>query len=194
MKRTSSLKLTLMLGTTAVLSGCGDSEEQALIFKDPEDCMDFGVEAEACEAQYQQALSNHFLEAPRYGSEGSCEADFGYDNCDNEGSIWRPIMAGFMLAAVAEAVDEGFDMMKKKKRKKYAFLGGSAYGGSKPLYRSRDDYFSYRNANNQYIGSVNNRGTTLVKKSKVKYTSKPRTRTVKRGGFGSRASSRGFGG
>ena len=108
-------------------------------------------------------------------------------------------MAGFMLAVVAEAVeeaiDEGFDYAKKKKRKKYASYGGKYFGGSKPLYRAKDDFFSYRNANNQYIGSTRTKGPTLVKKSRVKYTSKPKTKTTSRGGFGSRASSRSsFGG
>ncbi|MEM0513866.1 DUF1190 domain-containing protein [Pseudoalteromonas sp. YIC-827] len=195
MKRTSKLKLTLMLGATAGLSGCGDSEEPALLFNDAEDCMSFGVEQEVCQAQYQEALANHAVEAPKYVNEGLCENDFGFDQCEQEGSIWRPIMAGFMIAAVAEAVDEGLDLMKKKKRKKYAYLGGNYYSGAKPLYRSRDDFFSFRNANNGYIGSVNNRGTTMVKKSQIHYSSKPKTVTSSRGGFGRRAASRSsFGG
>ncbi|GAP75237.1 MULTISPECIES: DUF1190 domain-containing protein [Pseudoalteromonas] len=195
MKRTNKLKLTLMLGASAGLSGCTDPEEPALLFTDVDDCTDFGVERDVCQAQYQQALANHDIEAPKYANENLCENDFGFERCEQEGSIWRPIMAGFMIAAVAEAVDEGLDLMKKKKkRKKYAFLGGNYYSGAKPLYRSRDDFFSFRNANNDYIGSVNNRGTTMVKKSKVKYASKPKRVTRSRGGFGRRASSRSFGG
>ncbi|WP_462158982.1 DUF1190 domain-containing protein [Pseudoalteromonas sp. GB56] len=195
MKRTSKLKLTLMLGATAGLTGCGDPDESALLFEDVDDCTSFGVETEVCQAQYQDALANHALEAPKYVNENLCETDFGFDRCEQEGSIWRPIMAGFMIAMVAEAVDEGLDLMKKKKRKKYAYLGGNYYSGSKPLYRSRDDFFSFRNANNDYIGAYNNRGTTMVKKSKIRYASKPTTVTKSRGGFGRRAASRSsFGG
>lgn len=194
MKRASKLKLTLMLGASAALQGCGDPEERTLVFKDIDDCTDFGVELEACQAQYQQALANHAVEAPKYANENLCESDFGYNQCENQGSLWRPIMTGFMIAAVANAVGDALDLKKRKKYKKHAFLGGHLYSGAKPLYRSRDDFFSFRNANGQRVSSVNNRGTTMVKKSKVHYTSKPKTVTRSRGGFGKRASSRSFGG
>lgn len=195
MKRTSKLKLTLMLGAGVGLSGCGESDESALLFKDVDDCEQWGVERFECEVQYQEALANHYIEAPKYTSESNCESDFGFDQCERDNnSIWRPIMAGFMIGLVAEAVDEALDYAKKKKRKKYAHFGGSSYGGSKPLYRAKDDFFSFRNSNNQTIGSINNRGSIMVKKSKVKFTSKPKSISRSRGGFGSRASSRSYGG
>ena len=195
MKRTSKLKLTLMLGAGVSLSGCGDSDESALLFENVDDCEQWGVDRMECEVQYQEALANHYLEAPKYNAENLCESDFGYDQCDaDSNSIWRPIMAGFMIGLVAEAVDEALDYAKKKKRKKYTSYGGKFYSGSKPLYRSKDDFFSFRNSNNQKIGSVNNRGTIMVKKSKVKFKSKPKSVSRSRGGFGSRASSRSFGG
>lgn len=195
MKRTSKLKLTLMLGAGFGLTGCGESDESTLLFKDVDDCEQWGVERLECEVQYQEALANHLVEAPKYTTESNCESDFGFDQCERDNnSIWRPIMAGFMIGLVAEAVDEALDYAKKKKRKKYAYFGGSSYGGSKPLYRSKDDFFNFRNSNNQLIGSINNRGTVMVKKSKVKFTSKPKSVSRSRGGFGSRASSRSYGG
>ncbi|CCQ10778.1 predicted integral membrane protein [Pseudoalteromonas luteoviolacea B = ATCC 29581] len=189
MKRSNSLKLTLMLGSVFSLSGCGDSEEQSLIFTNVDDCTAFGIDQEACQAQYQQALENHATESPKYATEALCENDFGFEQCENRGSIWQPIMAGFMLAAVAEAVDEGLDFYKKKKRKQ-AYMNGGFFGKARPLYRSKDDYFSFRNANNQYISSIRNRGTVMVKKSKSDYPVTTKRVTTKRGGFGRSASSR----
>lgn len=155
MKRSRTIKLTLLMGATGGLTACGDSDESALLFKDVDECTSFGIEEEACQFQYQQALDSHRQEAPKYASEQLCESDFGFDRCEHSsGGIWRPIMAGFMVAALAEAVDEGLDMMKKRKKKKAAYLGGTYYSGAKPLYRSRDDFFSYRNAQNGFVASA----------------------------------------
>ncbi|MFC3031923.1 DUF1190 domain-containing protein [Pseudoalteromonas fenneropenaei] len=189
MKRSRFIKLTLMLGASTQLAGCGDSEEQSLIFNNIEDCTSFGVDVEACTAQYQQALENHVQEAPKYANQQLCESDFGFDQCEGSGSIWRPIMAGFLIAAVAEAVDEGLDYAKKKKRKQ-AYMGGTYFGGGRPLYRSRDDYFSFRNSKNDYISSVSNRGSVMVKKSATSYPVTTSRTTTSRGGFGRSASSR----
>jgi uncharacterized protein YgiB involved in biofilm formation len=193
MKRSSSLKLSLMMGAGAMLTGCGDDIESALLFQNVDDCTNYGFDAQECQFHYQDALANHAIEAPRYNSENLCESDFGYDQCESSSGIWRPIMAGFMVAMIAEAVDEAFDYAKKKKRK---VSKGSAgfYSGSKPLYRSKDDFFNYRSSSNALIGSIKNRGTVSVKKSAVKYTSKPKTVTSSRGGFGKVASSRSYGG
>ncbi len=188
MKRSSKLKLTLMMGLAGGLSGCGESDESALIFKNPDDCSDYGVEQQACEAQYQQALASHEQEAPKYANQQLCESDFGFQQCEGSGSFWRPLMAGFMIAKVADMVGDSF------KRKRYASLSGSYYNGGKPLYRSRDDYFSFRNANNQFVAPLSNRGTTMVKKSAVHYSPKVKSVTRSRGGFGKSASSRSFGG
>ncbi|CAM4480708.1 DUF1190 domain-containing protein [Pseudoalteromonas maricaloris] len=194
MKRSRTIKLTLLMGATGGLTACGDSDESALLFKDVDECTSFGIEEEACQFQYQQALDSHRQEAPKYASEQLCESDFGFDRCENSsGEIWRPIMAGFMVAALAEAVDEGLDMMKKRKKKKAAYLGGTYYSGAKPLYRSRDDFFSYRNAQNGFVASAKSSGTTSVKSSTINY--KPRASSVSRsrGGFG-RTASRSSGG
>ncbi|WP_462150849.1 DUF1190 domain-containing protein [Pseudoalteromonas xiamenensis] len=189
MKRSKSVKLTLMLGAFSQLSGCIDPEEKALIFNNVDDCTSFGVEESACVSQYQEALANHEIESPKYNSAQLCENDFGFNQCENKGSIWQPIMAGFMLAAVAQAVDEGLDYYKKKKRKQ-AFYNGAYFGKSRPLYRSRDDYFSFRNANNSFVSSVSNRGTVMVKKSTTSEPVAAKRVTTKRGGFGRSASSR----
>ncbi|KZN34919.1 DUF1190 domain-containing protein [Pseudoalteromonas luteoviolacea] len=197
MKRSKHIKLTLMMGASAGLVGCGDSDESALLFKNIDECTSFGVEEDACQFQYEQAQNRHLSEAPKYATEQLCESDFGYEQCDNNGGIWRPLMAGFMVAAIAEAVDEGLDAMKKRKRKKAAFLSGKYYSGAKPLYRSKDDYFKYRNAQNAIVASTSAAGTTKVSASAINYRAKPNkvvTRTKSRGGFGRSASSRSWGG
>ncbi|MCF2856494.1 DUF1190 domain-containing protein [Pseudoalteromonas sp. SMS1] len=197
MKRSKHIKLTLMMGAGVGLAGCGEQDESALLFKNVDECTSYGVEEDACEFQYQQAQNSHLSEAPKYATEQLCESDFGYEQCDNNGGIWRPIMAGFMIAAIAEAVDEGLDALKKRKRKKAAFLSGQYYSGAKPLYRSKDDFFKYRNAQNAVVASTITSGTTKVKSSTIRYQSKQGkfvSRTKSRGGFGRSASSRSWGG
>ncbi|MDK1287406.1 DUF1190 domain-containing protein [Pseudoalteromonas umbrosa] len=197
MKRSKQIKLTLMMGTSVGLIGCSDSEESTLLFKDVDDCTSFGVETESCLFHYEQAQDQHLSEAPRYATEQLCESDFGYERCENNGGLWRPVMAGFMVALLAEAVDEGLDAMKKRKKRKAAFLSGKYYSGAKPLYRSKDDFFNYRNAQNSVVASVNSAGTTTVKSKIVNYKPKPSktiTRTKSRGGFGRSASSKSWGG
>tara|TARA_Y100001956_G_scaffold72134_1_gene77417 strand:- start:930 stop:1514 length:585 start_codon:yes stop_codon:yes gene_type:complete len=194
MKRSKHIKLTLLMGATGSLAGCGDSEESALLFQDTNECNSFGIELETCQAEYQQALEQHLNEAPRYATEQLCEGDFGFDRCESNGGIWQPLMAGFMIGLVAEAVDEGLDALKKKRKHKRAMLGGKYYSGAKPLYRSRDDFFSYRNSNNDYVASASSSGSTLVKSSKVNYKAKRKPVTRKRGGFGRSASRSSWGG
>lgn len=198
MKRSKKIQLTLLMGASGGLAGCGDSDESALLFENVQECTYFGIEEQTCEVEYQDALASHLQEAPRYATEQLCASDFGYNRCENNSGIWQPIMAGFMVAlvaeAVAEAIDEAGDALKKKRKHKGAFLGGRYYSGAKPLYRSRDDFFNYRNSNNDFVASTNNRGTTLVKSSKIRYTGKTKSVTRKRGGFGRSASRSSWGG
>ena len=124
MKRTNKLKLTLMLGASAGLSGCTDPEEPALLFTDVDDCTDFGVERDVCQAQYHRPWLITILKRQSTPMKTSVKMTSGLSAVSKKAD--GIIMAGFMIAAVAEAVDEFIDLMKKKKkRKKNAFLGGN---------------------------------------------------------------------
>ncbi len=71
--------------------------------------------------------------------------------------------------------------------------GGFGYVSTQPLYRTTGAPNSFRTASGGRVGAVSAGGQTKVARSSA---SKPvaRTRTVARGGFGSRAAGRSAGG
>ena len=60
--------------------------------------------ASECEAAFQQARSEHEQTAPRFADQTQCEQEWGEGNCESRpdqtrsgGSVFVPILAGFML-------------------------------------------------------------------------------------------------
>ncbi len=193
MKRSRSVQLTLMGLASGVLAGCGsEPTDEVLSFKDVQECVDSGVfAATECETQYRNALAAHQQEAPRYKYEDICEADFGYNQCQRSSNgFWMPFMAGYMMSMVAERVSDAV-----RYRSHY----------SRPLYRSRDDYWNYRTSDNYPVGGYGYSGnstrlprtvmTTVpnnsntIKSSSGQYGAK--AKTISRGGFGSKSAARG---
>ena len=154
-----------------VFSG-SEEQEEALAYESVEACIAAGEHDEAaCLAAFDEAQALHEDVAPRYGSRSDCYTDFGYDRCYRSsadgGSIWLPFMVGYMLAP----------------------RGGTGVF-TQPLYRPSSDPNSYYTASNARLGSVSATGRTGVAESGAGRPS-ARTRTVSRGGFGARATTRG---
>jgi uncharacterized protein YgiB involved in biofilm formation len=176
MKRSGNIAL-LMMGVAAVAWTMTDTEEPAdvAVYDSPEQCAGDGIYTEEqCQDEFATAEAEHANVAPRYNSSRDCYGDFGYNRCQRVGSggYWIPFMMGYMLAP----------------------RSGMHTVATQPLYRSSDDPFHYRTAYNQ---SVN--GTKGLSRVSATATKPPRmrTKTVARGGFGSRAASSGgfsFGG
>ncbi|MEP1554286.1 MAG: DUF1190 family protein [Paraglaciecola sp.] len=160
----------LALGIAAIcLTACGD-QQKATVYTDVTDCTNDNPDAAAqCEAAYQQALQEAERTGPKYNSQSDCEAEFGYNQCNqvqnNSDSFFMPFMAGYMLSNL---------------------LSPRGYY-SQPMFTSYSRYSPYRN---RWIGADGydfgdyRRRTMNVSESALK--PKPTvSRTIKRGGFGS---------
>ena len=173
MKRSTILTMAI-LGAGALilaLSLFGESEEEVLTYESMEACIAAGVQDESiCRAEFDKAKALHEEVAPRYQTSSTCYSDFGYDRCYRQrtstGSFWLPFMVGYMLAP----------------------RGGYAGIYSQPLYRPSRNPNQFYTSGGQGVGSVSRDGRAQIAKSQ---TAQPRarTRTVARGGFGSRSMS-----
>ena len=178
----------LTLGTIAatgmVLYGCGDEAPQDVAFSTPQQCAEAGVDAQICEAEYQQALQKHLQAAPHYANLQECEAAIGEGKCFQAGGasgqdtagqtsgqgsgFFVPFMTGYLISS--------------------ALSNMSSYGAYRD-YRYSSGYSStpiYRNRSGDALTSRVEGGKAVSRPVNVN------TRTVSRSGFGGRSSSRGF--
>ena len=173
MKRKNTFKFALLGVTALTLVACSEAEDEVLAYDSVEACILAGQQdEEVCRTEFARSEKLHREVAPRYQQANQCYSDFGYNRCYQSGnSMWLPFMMGYMLAP----------------------RGGASYIASQPLYRTGANPNSFYTASSQKVGSVSTAGQTRVASSQV---SRPaaRTRTVSRGGFGSRAAGRSSGG
>ncbi|CEO41766.1 DUF1190 domain-containing protein [Photobacterium kishitanii] len=170
------------LGATIVLAGCKDNETLAQTQYDSlQDCINADSsnpkQVEMCATAYQQAVDA----APKFDSESDCQSS-GTDNCrqiqgSNNTSYWVPALAGFIVGRMMD--------------------NGRQYS-SQPIYYPS----SKRNSDmGQWTQGRYKESTSQNYKSKYKNEKPAVSRTISRGGFGSKASaksswggSRGWGG
>lgn len=84
MKRSHQITLVLLgaAGLAAYgLSNTGSAETEAEIFRNAEECIASGTDAEECRRARQAALEANDANAPRFAARSDCEADFGAGNC-----------------------------------------------------------------------------------------------------------------
>ncbi|MGY0215898.1 DUF1190 domain-containing protein [Endozoicomonadaceae bacterium StTr2] len=168
MKRSKSLRLSLLGVTPFVLAGCGAPSQDALIYPDTSDCARDGqLSSVLCTSEYKQAYRTHLRTVPRYKYRMHCADDFG-STCERQTTgDYIPTMQGYMLAT-REQRDQGMSFAPV------------------PLYLSDDG--DYVTGDYQDIDRRSRSGKIRVPKHKtVKPTIK--TTTMTRGGFGSRAAS-----
>jgi uncharacterized protein YgiB involved in biofilm formation len=87
MKRSRHVSI-LFMGLGAVgLSGCGESNTDVYVYKNPGQCVEDkrGTERE-CETAFTQARAEHMTKAPRYEDKADCEKEFGVGKCEDTGS------------------------------------------------------------------------------------------------------------
>ncbi|MFT4993206.1 MAG: hypothetical protein ACI965_000224 [Paraglaciecola sp.] len=181
-KRSTHINLTRMrkgfspkplaVGIAAIfLSACGEEQKQATVYTSVDDCMKNNPQqSETCQTAYKDALKEAQRTGPKYNSQRDCEAEFGYDQCNQVqqrqgGSFFMPLMAGYMLSNM---------------------LSPRGYY-SQPLFSSNSRNSSYRNrwmgADGQDYGDQRRR-SMRVSESALK--PKPTvSKTMSRGGFGS---------
>ena len=172
-KRSRKAALVMMVPATGFfLASCSNAEDpvEAAVFETAEQCAAF-YDKTACEAELAKASELHQQMAPKYSSAEQCETDFGTGNCQqaqSSSSFFMPMMMGFLAGQL---------MGKSTSAKKYV--------PTQPLYRSKDDFSTFRTGANQPVA----RQTGPVQVSPSRMMVQP-GQIVQRGGFGKQAQSR----
>ncbi len=163
-RKTTSAKSVMLTGTL-LITGCGSSGQEAVVYTTAEQCIVENPDSRTeCEKAYDNAISEAERTAPKYNSQRTCETEFGYNQCvqSQSNSGWfLPALGGFMVGRLTG--------------------GGYDYGRPSPV-------FGYQNS---WVGadgtSYGGRSDRRVNVSKEAFKSKPTTaRTISRGGFGSK--------
>lgn len=168
------LKPLALAIATLSFTACSSSTEEVKIVSSVSDCTtNTSLTATQCEAAYTKALAEAERTGPKYRSQAECEAEFGYQQCQQSRSngIFMPLMAGFMIG----------NLMNNN--------GGYAYN---PVYQYRNSNSSSNNRLMTADGTVIGRpGRSSYNVSQSSLKPKPSvTRTVSRGGFGAKASAK----
>jgi len=181
-KRSSHVALAILGAAAFTLAGCSEEEVDAQAFPDLRACHSAaaaggGITAAECDTSFANAQALHVESAPRYDSLEVCEAQHGEGACGNEqqasdgggsGSIFMPLMMGYLLG----------NMMSNR----------SGMAAAQPLYKTADG--RYTNASGSSTFS-NNSGAG--KMSSSQFTRPPSTvnkapmtaaTAQARGGFG----------
>ncbi len=186
MKRSKSINIARMRKTASpiavsvaatTLVACGSSKEEAEVFAGVEQCINANPDmVSECQAAYEKALAKSAESGPKYRSMYDCSAEFGNSNCvpySHNGNNWfMPAMAGFMFA---QALDNN-----------------RHYYRSSPVYTSYSSHSPYYGRWTTVDGNYYGRARYgKVKVSKDAFKPAPKvTRTISRGGFGSKVSAK----
>jgi uncharacterized protein YgiB involved in biofilm formation len=170
-----ALKPLALCVATLFAAGCDSPEQQADIFKTLDECKstypDLGAQ---CEMAFNEALHKAQDTAPKYGTLDDCVAEFGADRCvkqeKSDGSSWfMPAMAGFMLARALD--DRRYDT---------APMFTSSHYGSR--------YYNRWSTVDGYTYGDYRQGRMSTRVGSDTFKPKPAvTKTISRGGFGSKA-------
>ena len=107
MKRSMSVSLLLM--GTAALTGCGQKEDTAQIYKDADACIaSEAFSADECRSQFAAAETERKQNAPAYETMANCEKDYGADKCQPTTGAHQagtghfiPLLAGYLVGSAA---------------------------------------------------------------------------------------------
>lgn len=169
-----SIKKLAFAISTLTIAACSSKEEMIMVTNVDECESKTNLSQADCEKAYEKALSEAERTGPKYSKRTDCEYEFGANNCtQTSNSLFMPFMSGFLVAKL--------------------FDSNRYYGGYQPVYGY---YGSSRYSSpNRYVFSdgsnVGKPGASSYKVSSSNLKSKPTvTRTVSRGGFGSKASAK----
>ena len=78
-------------------------EDDHYVYQDSAACRADGkLTHDQCEQRFQEAKAAHARNARRFGSQSSCEAEYGPGKCETTqaggGQMWVPALVGFMVA------------------------------------------------------------------------------------------------
>ncbi|MGL4311519.1 MAG: DUF1190 domain-containing protein [Paracoccaceae bacterium] len=190
-KRSGHVALALLGAAAFGLSGCGEEETDARAFPDKQSCLTAVEEggwfsAADCETAFAEAEALHRETAPRYESRELCEQEHGAGACGADtvagnpqggGSIFMPLIAGYLIGSA---------------------LGNARAVSSQPLVKTPGGGFATpdggtRLSNNSGSGKI---GTSAFSKAPTTLGKAPMTKAqvAQRGGFGKTGGLRSSGG
>ncbi len=174
--RVKPIALGISAATLVLSCSSGRGVNEGEIFADLAACKaQYPQLAQECENAYQQALRVAEESGPKYASRSDCEIDFGARQCMNYrhgGNDWfMPAMAGFLFAQLLDS-----------DRHYRAVPLYTSYSSHSPYYYRWSTVDGYSYGNYRY-GRVKVHRDTFKPKPKV-------TKTIKRGGFGSRVAAK----
>ncbi len=190
-KRSRTVALTILGAASFAVAGCREEQVDAQAFPDLASCEAAAANGglftvEECKQSFAEAEALHVESAPRYDSLVVCEEQHGQGNCGSEdqqvsnggsGSIFMPLLAGYLLG----------NMLGR---------AGGGMAAAQPMYRNASG--SFTNASRTSTFSSNNGRGTMSSQQFIRPAATagkpPMTRATasSRGGFG--RSGRSFGG
>lgn len=190
-KRSRTVALTILGAAAFTVAGCREEQVDAQAFPDMASCeaaaaQDGLFSVEECDKAFAEAEALHVESAPRYDSLQVCEEQHGEGNCGSEeqqvsnggsGSIFMPLLAGYLIG----------NMLGR---------AGGGMAASQPMYRNAQGGFTNA-AGTTNFGSNAGRATMGAQnftRPAATAGRAPMTRATagSRGGFGASRSS--FGG
>lgn len=193
-KRSRTVALTLLGAASFAIAGCREEKVEAQAFPDLASCQAAAGEGalftpQECEAQFAEAEALHVEAAPRYDSLAVCEEQHGAGNCGSEeqqmsngggsGSIFMPLLAGYLMGSMLGRM-------------------GGGMAAAQPMYRNGTGGFTNAAGTSNFSSNSGraNMGANQFTRPTATANRAPMSRATagSRGGFGSSAGSRGFGG
>lgn len=174
--------LVLSLGTIAAggaaLTGCGDPAPTEAVYNTPAQCIEAGVNADICNAEYQEALQSHLRDAPKFNGQAACEAEYGAGKCLEQptapgsatGSFFVPFMTGYLISSAISNLTNYGAYRNYRRDRGYAPV---------PVYTNRS-------------GATYRSDPPAIGRPPQQRPFNVNTRTVSRQGFGGSAATRGF--
>ena len=181
-ERAPTLALGSITAASVVLAGCGDDASGDYSFTNIEECVTSGFERSVCEAEFQNALTEHAKSAPRFDDLATCEAQFGEGRCNvveqqtasgSSQSFFVPFLTGYLVSSALRNVGS-YGAYRMYRRENPVYTSG-------PVYRTRAG------------DVVSPRRDAATGRTEMRPLNQ-NTRTVARRGFGGRSTGRGWGG
>ena len=167
--------VALAISAVFMLAGCEQTDETVSMYQNADDCSSANPgKSEQCLTAFNKAKEEAVKTAPKYATREDCVAEFGEGQCqqapaqagmNESGSIWMPLMAGYMMGRMMS----------------------SGIAPSQPLFTSNNPASP---ANGKFVDATGkNYGPATsgrsVNLSKSALAPKPATTsTITRGGFG----------
>jgi len=185
-RRLSGRKAPLLsLGSIAIssiaLAGCAGDPPGDVLFTSVDQCITAGMDAQVCQAGYQDAMQAHLVNSPRFDGLAACEAEYGVGQCSEQtaaastggsGSFWTPFLAGYVLSSAINNLTDYNSYRRQREVQGYSY-------GSQPIYRNRTGQTV-----TPTIGVPGNNNTAVTPSRQTVQPVNVNTRTVVRQGFG----------